>query len=229
MEIRKENKKKKIKNLTWAGSSASGPITLSPRAAQLHARWRSTRADRRAPPGSLTRARSSPLCRLRVGPLCLVGLPRRARATDRATTADSARESRWSGQRSPRPDLQGSNPAEILAGLPIKTGHLLSSVTSSEKHQGAPPPWIAVVGGVSALEIGSWSVAFTWGSRVCHQFELNAARTRAIARRTAILRRGPLFVAARVAVASNTGNKPILVFVVHRALCSSDEFEFGSP
>jgi len=183
--MEKENKKKKIKNLTWAGSSASGPITLSPRAAQLHARRRSTRADRRAPPGSLTRARSSPLCRLRVGPLCLVGLPRRARATDRATTADSARESRWSGQRSPRPDLQGSNPAEIFARPAIRPDHLPLSKASCKNHrirgegELQPPPFGPVISPrFGSGEVLDWCSLRVWKPSVTFPGAIGGRRRR---------------------------------------------------
>jgi hypothetical protein len=55
----------------------------------------------------------------------------------------------------------------------------------------------------------------------------SVAEQGAIAHRTLFLRRGPLLVVASVAVALITGNKPILVFVMHCALCSCDELENG--
>jgi hypothetical protein len=61
----------------------------------------------------------------------------------------------------------------------------------------------------------------------CRSRVRSVAEQGAIAHRTSILRRGPLFVAASVAVASITSNKPILVLVVHRALCSGDELGNG--
>jgi hypothetical protein len=48
-----------------------------------------------------------------------------------------------------------------------------------------------------------------------------------IAHRTSFLRHRPPYVAAGVTEATITGNKPILVFVIHCALCSYDELENG--
>jgi hypothetical protein len=86
-----QNKKKKEKSLT-------GPATFI--LAQLHFRARGPnfpparlpllRADRRAPPGRLTRARSSPPCRLRVGPTCQVRPLRSTETTTARSRADSA-------------------------------------------------------------------------------------------------------------------------------------------
>ena len=51
----------------------------------------------------------------------------------------------------------------------------------------------------------------------------------AIAHRTSFLRHRPPYVVVGVTEAMITGNKPILVFIIHCALCSYDELENGEP
>jgi hypothetical protein len=120
-----------------------------------------------------------------VGPRCQVGLPRRARATDRAQTADSARGSRWSGQRSPRPDLQGSNPAEIFARPAIRPDHLPLSKASCKNHrirgegELQPPPFGPVISPrFGSGEVLDWCSLRVWKPSVTFPGAIGGRRRR---------------------------------------------------